>query len=123
MDTLDKERLSKLLMQIDRLYNTKGNDEFKAGIVTIANSDKVGHDAIFDEIYEYCLEKNSRAQAAGFYSGFPFAEIKRELEIDFHLMESFKRRGYFELYGVQMFKQIERISNFVLSDSSFASEK
>ena len=120
-NTLDKERLSKLLMQIDRLYNSKGNDEFKAGIVAIANSDNIGHDAIFDEIYEYCLEKNTRAQAKGFYSGFPFTAIRPELEKDFLLMESFRRRGVFDCFAAHLFKQVECIANYIIQDKDYQS--
>ena len=121
MEPLDKLRLSKLLKQIEVLYNTNENSEFRAGILTIVNSDSVGHDAIFDEIYEYCLEKNATAQASGFYSRFPITEIKTELEKDFLLMESFRRRGCFELFGAQMFKQVERITNYIIRDNDYQS--
>lgn len=116
----DKKQLTQLLAFIKDLYDNPDNKEFAAGINAITLSEtKEIRDARFDEIYEYCIEKNARKQANAFYENFPIEEIKNKLIHDYLLMESFKRRGDFFNYSAHLFKQIECISSFICNDDSY----
>ena len=109
-----------MLAFIKELYDNPDNKEFAAGINAITLSEtKEIRDARFDEIYEYCIEKNARKQANAFYENFPITDIKNQLVRDYLLMESFKRRGDFLNYSAHLFKQIECISSFICRDDSY----
>lgn len=110
----DKKQLTKLLAFVKGLYDDPDNKEFAAGIQAIVMADsKEIRDVRFEEIYEYCIQKNARAQAKAVYSKFPIKEISEKLSDDYLLMESFKRRGDFLNFSAQLFRQIEGIANFI----------
>lgn len=110
----DKKQLTKLLVFVKELCDDPDNKEFAAGIQAIAMADSIeNRDARFEEIYEYCIERNARKQADAVYRDFPITEISGELADDYFLMESFKRRGDFLNFAAQLFKQIEGIANFI----------
>lgn len=116
----DKKQLTKLLAFVKELYDHPDNMEFAAGIQAIVAADtKDAKDARFDEIYEYCIEKNARKQAKAVYSKFPITEIVDDLSADYCRMESFKRRGDFLHFAAVLFKQIERIANYICNDESY----
>lgn len=116
----DKKQLTKLLAFVKDLYDHPDNKEFAAGIQAIVAADtKAAKDARFDEIYEYCIEKNARKQAKAVYSKFPITEIVDDLSADYCRMESFKRRGDFLHFAAVLFKQIERIANYICNDESY----
>ena len=110
----DKKQLTKLLAFVKGLYDDPDNKEFAAGIQAIVMADsQKSKDSRFDEIYEYCIEKNARKQAYAVYSKFPIKEIAGKLSEDYLLMESFRRRGDFLNFSAQLFKQIEGIANYI----------
>lgn len=116
----NKEELKKLLAFISALTEQPGNEEFVAGLRALLFSGTPSIEkAKLEEIYEYCIERNSRNQAKGFYSSFPIIELIPELEIDYVLMESFKRRGDFLNYSAHVFKQIEGISSWICNDEVY----
>ena len=110
----NKEELKKLLSFIATLTEQPGNEEFVAGLRALLLSDTPGIEkAKLEEIYEYCIERNSRNQATDFYKNFPIKEIKNELVESYVLMESFRRRGDFLNFCAHLFKQIEGIANYI----------
>lgn len=116
----DKRLLKELLIFVKQLYDSPDNKEFAAGIQALVLADtKEVRDARFDEIYEYCIEKNSRKQADAVYRKFPIKEIATELSDDYFLMESFKRRGDFLNFSAHLFKQIEGIANYICKIDSY----
>lgn len=118
----DKKQLTKLLKFVKELCDDPDNKEFAAGIQAIAMADSIeNRDARFDEIYEYCIERNARKQADAVYRNFPIKEISAELADDYFLMESFKRRGDFLNFSAQLFKQIEGITNYICKMESYNS--
>ena len=118
----DKKQLTKLLKFVKELCDDPDNKEFAAGIQAIAMADSIeNRDARFDEIYEYCIERNARKQADAVYRDFPIKDISAELADDYFLMESFKRRGDFLNYSAQLFKQIEGITNYICKIDSYNS--
>ena len=68
-------------------------------------------DVKLDEIYEYCIEKVVRKQAADFYSDFPLTTISSALIDDFCRMESFRRKDNFGDFCLSLYQQIECITN------------
>lgn len=109
-----KEELKKLLSFIDALTKQPGNEEFVAGLRALLFSDTQGIEkAKLEEIYEYCIERNSRNQATDFYKNLPIDEIRNELVESYVLMESFRRRGDFLNFCAHLFKQIEGIANYI----------
>lgn len=112
----NKEELNKLLSFIEALTLQPGNEDFVAGLRALLLSDTPGVEkAKLDEIYEYCIERNSRNQATDFYKNFPIKELKNELIESYVLMESFKRRGDFLNFCAHLFKQIEGVANYICS--------
>ena len=110
----NKEELKKLLSFITTLTEQPGNEEFVAGLRALLLSDTPGIEkAKLEEIYEYCIERNSRNQAMDLYKNFPIKEIKNELVESYVLMESFRRRGDFLNFCAHLFKQIEGIANYI----------
>ena len=110
----NKEELKKLLSFISALTEQPGNEEFVAGLRALLLSDTPGIErAKLEEIYEYCIERNSRNQATDFYKNFPINEIRNELVESYVLMESFRRRGDFLNFCAHLFKQIEGIANYI----------
>lgn len=110
----NKEELKKLLSFITTLTEQPGNEEFVAGLRALLLSDTPGIEkAKLEEIYEYCIERNSRNQAADLYKNFPIEEIKNELVESYILMESFRRRGDFLNFCAHLFKQIEGVANYI----------
>ena len=110
----NKEELKRLLAFIDTLVKQPGNEEFAAGLRALLFSDTPGIEkAKLEEIYEYCIERNSRNQATDFYKNFPIDEIMGELVESYVLMESFRRRGDFLNFCAHLFKQIEGIANYI----------
>ena len=110
----NKEELKKLLSFIATLTEQPGNEEFVAGLRALLLSETPGIEkAKLEEIYEYCIERNSRNQATDFYKNFPIKEIKNELVESYVLMESFRRRGDFLNFCAHLFKQIEGIANYI----------
>lgn len=110
----NKEELKKLLSFIDALTKQPGNEEFVAGLRALLFSDTPGIEkAKLEEIYEYCIERNSRNQATDFYKNLPIDEIRNELVESYVLMESFRRRGDFLNFCAHLFKQIEGIANYI----------
>lgn len=110
----NKEELKKLLSFIATLTKQPGNEEFVAGLRSLLLSDTPGVEkAKLEEIYEYCIERNSRNQATDLYKHFPIKGIKNELVESYVLMESFRRRGNFLNFCAHLFKQIEGIANYI----------
>lgn len=110
----NKEELKKLLSFIDALTKQPGNEEFVAGLRALLFSDTPGIEkAKLEEIYEYCIERNSRNQAIDFYKKFPIDEIRDELIDSYVIMESFRRRGDFLNFCAHLFKQIEGVANYI----------
>lgn len=110
----NKEELKKLLSFIAALTEQPGNEEFVAGLRALLLSDTPSIEkAKIEEIYEYCIERNSRNQATDFYKNFPIKEIKNELVESYVIMESFRRRGDFLNFCAHLFKQIEGIANYI----------
>ena len=110
----NKEELKKLLSFITTLTEQPGNEEFVAGLRALLLSETPGIEkAKLEEIYEYCIERNSRNQAIDFYKNFPIKELKNELVESYVLMESFRRRGDFLNFCAHLFKQIEGVANYI----------
>lgn len=110
----NKEELKKLLSFIDALTKQPGNEEFVAGLRALLLSETPGIEkAKLEEIYEYCIERNSRNQATDFYKNFPIKELRSELVESYVLMESFRRRGDFLNFCAHLFKQIEGVANYI----------
>lgn len=110
----NKEELKKLLSFIDALIKQPGNEEFVAGLRALL---RIGTDSLekerIEQIYEYCIERNLRQQAEGYYVSFPIKELVPELVETYMMMESFKRKNDFLNFGAQLFKQIEGIANYI----------
>ena len=110
----NKEELKQLLGFIDTLVKQPGNDEFVAGLRALL---RIGTDSLekerLEQIYEYCIERNLRQQAEGYYASFPIKELVPELVETYMLMESFKRKDDFLNFSAQLFKQIEGIANYI----------
>lgn len=122
----DKEKLSKLLRLVETIYNDKGPDvkEFTAGIDALSMSNVKGSVRLpvyptekLDDIYEYCLSRNLRKQAANFYAGFPLADVIDELVNNFISMEECRRRDDFIGYARDLFLQIEAVMNSIARDT------
>lgn len=112
----NKEELKKLLSFIATLAEQPGNEEFVAGLRALLLSSTPGvENAKLEEIYEYCIERNSRNQGTDLYKNFPINEIRDELVESYVLMESFRRRGDFLNFCAHLFKQIEGIANYICS--------
>lgn len=110
----NKEELNKLLSFIEALTKQPGNEEFVAGLRALLLSETPGIEkAKLEEIYEYCIERNSRNQATDFYKNFPIKELRNELVESYVLMESFRRRGDFLNFCAHLFKQIEGAANYI----------
>ncbi len=110
----NKEELKKLLSFITTLTEQPGNEEFVAGLRAILLSDTPGIEkSKLEEIYEYCIERNSRNQATDFYKNFPIDELRNELVESYILMEGFRRRGDFLNFCAHLFKQIEGVANYI----------
>lgn len=110
----NKEELKKLLAFISALTEQPGNEEFVAGLRALLFSGTPSIEkAKLEEIYEYCIERNSRDQAVDFYKTFPIDEIRDELVDSYVLMESFRRRGDFLNFCAHLFMQIEGIANYI----------
>ena len=110
----NKEELKRLLAFIDTLVKQPGNDDFVAGLraLLMVGSDPIEKERL-EQIYEYCIERNLRQQAEGYYASFPIKELVPELVDTYVLMESFKRKNDFLNFGAQLFKQIEGIANHI----------
>ena len=110
----NKEELKRLLAFIDSLVKQPGNDDFVAGLRALlrVSSDPIEKERL-EQIYEYCIERNLRQQAEGYYASFPIKELVPELVDTYVLMESFKRKNDFLNFGAQLFKQIEGIANHI----------
>ena len=110
----NKEELKRLLAFIDTLVKQPGNDDFVAGLRALL---RIGTDSLekerIEQIYEYCIERNLRQQAEGYYASFPIKELVPELVETYMLMEGFKRKNDFLNFGAQLFKQIEGIANYI----------
>lgn len=118
----DKKQLTKLLAFVKELYDHPDNKEFADGIRSIIGSGDSGNTVDsekMNEIYEYCLEKNAKAQAEGLYDEFPFESIKASLIEDYVIMERFRRKGDFLNFSAHLFLQIENICNAICSDGRF----
>lgn len=110
----NKEELRRLLAFIDTLVKQPGNDEFAAGLRALLYSGSNTYDSEkLDQIYEYCIERNLRKQAQGYYESFPIKELIPELVNSYVLMESFKRKDDFLNFCAELFKQIEGITNHI----------
>ena len=110
----NKEELRRLLAFIDTLVRQPGNDEFVAGLRALLYSGSNTYDSEkLDQIYEYCIERNLRKQAQGYYESFPIKELVPELVDSYVLMESFKRKDDFLNFCAELFKQIEGITNYI----------
>lgn len=117
----NKEQLRQLLAFIKTLVKQPGNDEFIAGLHALLLPGVTSIDqAKLDEIYEYCLERNSRIQGEEYYKNFPIKEVIPDLVESYVMMESFKRRGDFINYSANVFKQLESISNYICSQEDYA---
>ena len=67
----NKEELRRLLAFIDTLVRQPGNAEFAAGLRALLYSGSNIYDSEkLDQIYEYCIERNLRKQAQGYYESF-----------------------------------------------------
>ena len=116
----NKEELKKLLSFIATLTEQPGNEEFVAGLRALLLSDTPGIEkAKLEEIYEYCIERNSRNQATDFYKNFPIDELRNELVESYILMEGFRRRGDFLNFCAHLFKQIEGVANYICNLSEY----
>lgn len=118
----NKKELRQLLTFIETLAKQPGNEDFVAGLRALLLSSSNNIDNVkLDEIYEYCIERNSHLQANGFYQNFTIPELIPELVETFALMESFKRRGDFLNFSAHIFKQIECIANYICMHDSYNS--
>jgi hypothetical protein len=122
----DKRHLTKLLALVEEIYKDADNKEFAAGLNALTLPHTKGAVKLpvypsekLDDIYEYCLSKNLKQQARGFYSDFPLLGIKDALEDAFVLMEEHRRRDNFPYFCQLLFKQIELIVNSVCQDPLF----
>lgn len=116
----NKEELKKLLSFIEALIQQPGNEDFVAGLCDLLRlgSDSLGKEKL-EQIYEYCIERNLKKQAEGFYASFPIKELVPELVESYMLMEGFKRKDDFLNFAAQLFKQIEGIANHICKIKEF----
>ncbi len=116
----NKNELKRLLSFIEELTKQPGNEEFVAGLRALVISGDVSIEKEkLDDIYEYCIERNSRIQAQAFYKNFSIEELIPELVDTYVLMESFRRRGDFLNFSAHIFKQIEGITNYICSMNEY----
>lgn len=108
------DRLQTTIDKIVRL--SEQNSEFdkalrkRLGMVSNPIMDSIDGNKI-DAIYEYCIEKVVKQQAADFYADFPIPTIIDSLVNDFCRMEFFRRKDCFVDFCLSLYQQIECIVN------------
>ena len=116
----DKQQLNHLLNFVKTVYDDPDNKEFAAGIQSMIKQDLQGEKSSWsqkiDDIYEYCLNKNLRAQAEDLYDDFPLFSIKQTLIEDYIKMEEARRKNDFDIFGLHLYQQIENIVNYLAKD-------
>lgn len=94
---------------------TKQDSEFDMELRKALDLPSVNNTLLEDErlkqIYEYCIERNAKEQAEGFYRDFPLSTLTDELEEDFVKMEFYHRKNNFKEFCLALYQQIEGITN------------
>lgn len=108
-----EENLREILEKVCQL--SQQNPEFDVALrerlkIASANSVVVDDERI-NEIYELCIEKVVRKQAAEFYADFPIKGLIPQLEEDFIRMEFFRRKDNFGDFCLALYQQIECMTN------------
>lgn len=108
------DKITSILDRVIKLceQNTEFKNELQKGMGIASSADRLYmDDDRLNQIFEYCIEKIIRKQAAEFYVDFPIKSIVPSLIEDFVRMESFRRKDQFGDFCLSLYQQIECITN------------
>ena len=121
-----KKQLMQLLAFVKDLYEHPDNKEFAAGIrelvLSETGAERMTDDTsdILHDIYELCVRKFLSEQAEDMYKSFPLSGIAGTLSKLFIEMEQSRRKNDIDAFGFYLFRQVELITNTLVSDDGFA---
>jgi hypothetical protein len=116
----DRKKLQMLIELVREFAAMPGNEWMKEEIWAIlkgaGTQGTIQNDALFQSIYEYCIEERIRIQANEFYICFPVEELRKVLIEDFIKMEHERRRNDFRAVGLCVYQQIEAMMNYLFKE-------
>jgi hypothetical protein len=121
-----KKQLTRLLAFVKELYEHPDNKEFASGIREMVLGE-TGTERMSDEtsdiihdIYELCVRRFLSEQAEDMYKSFPLSGISGALSKLYIEMEHSRRKNDIDGFGFYLFRQLELITNTLVSDDGFA---
>lgn len=117
METKDKTEIVSLLEVLSEKLKKPENKELLDYFLNELSPLLSTGEQRLDDIYELCIERIIKEQAAAFYKDFPISEICSQLESDYIGMERARRNNDFGEFSLKVYQQIECITNYACRSS------
>ena len=116
MNMEEKDKIKDLLKMLSEKLKKPENKELMNGFLNELSPLFTTGEQRIDDIYEMCIEKIIKEQAAAFYKNFPLKDKRETLERDYIRMERARRKDDFEDFCMAVYQQIECMVNRIGND-------